>query len=815
MSTLFQDVKYAIRTLSNVPAFTAVAVLTLALGIGANTAIFSVVNAVLLRPLPFRHPSQLVDIWSRSTSFDFPRMGSSLPDLDDVRQQTTVFSEIAEYNWGHEMALRGQGNPQEVTAVELSQKFFPLLGLQPLYGRLFLPSEMHAGQDRVVILNDSLWRSQFGGDPHSIGKTITLDGKPYTIIGIMPPLSFLNFPTFADVWIPFVPDPKEMAARGNHFTDAVARLKPGRTLDQAQAELSTVSARLAKTYPDTDKEWSLHAQAVDHDVLGDTRTPLLILLGAVGFVLLIACANVGNLFLSRGLARRRELAIRSTLGATRGRLIRQLLVESILLALIGGACGLLLAVWGVQGLRTLLPPDTPRIQEFGIDHAVLWFTLGASALAGILFGLAPAILASRQELNAVIKEGAGAPASASGPRHGFLRRLLVAGEIALALILLISATLALRSLAYVLRLNLGFRSDHLLTMQIDTPAFQFANAGQQTQFVRQVLERVRALPGVTDAAITPFAPFSGWSGETTFRIEGVPENPNASQLKAEVNEPTPNYFRTLGIPLIAGREFTDADTENLPDVYVVNEALVKHYFGAENPIGRQITTGTWDQKTPVKWGEIVGVVANTRNQDAKVAPKPELYRPLLQENKNVWGFETLLVRTHGNPLTLAPLVKDQVWAVNKSLPITQVRTMDQGIAQTNAQPRFQALLLGIFGALGLLLAVVGIYGVISYSVTQRTHEIGIRMALGAAPTQVMRLILAHGLKLALLGVAIGIAAALALTRLMSSLLFGISATDPLTFAAVTVLLLAVAIAACYIPARRAMRVDPMVALRYE
>lgn len=815
MSTLFQDVKYAIRTLSNVPAFTAVAVLTLALGIGANTAIFSVVNAVLLRPLPFRHPSQLVDIWSRSTSFDFPRMGSSLPDLDDVRQQTTVFSEIAEYNWGHEMALRGQGNPQEVTAVELSQKFFPLLGLQPLYGRLFLPSEMHAGQNRVVILNDSLWRSQFGGDPHSIGKTITLDGKPYTIIGIMPPLSFLNFPTFADVWIPFVPDPKEMAARGNHFTDAVARLKPGRTLDQAQAELSTVSARLAKTYPDTDKEWSLHAQAVDHDVLGDTRTPLLILLGAVGFVLLIACANVGNLFLSRGLARRRELAIRSTLGATRGRLIRQLLVESILLALIGGACGLLLAVWGVQGLRTLLPPDTPRIQEFGIDHAVLWFTLGASALAGILFGLAPAILASRQELNAVIKEGAGAPAGASGPRHGFLRRLLVAGEIALALILLISATLALRSLAYVLRLNLGFRSDHLLTMQIDTPAFQFANAGQQAQFVRQVLERVRALPGVTNAAITPFAPFSGWSGETTFRIEGVPENPNASQLKAEVNEPTPNYFRTLGIPLIAGREFTDADTENLPDVYVVNEALVKHYFGAENPIGRQITTGTWDQKTPVKWGEIVGVVANTRNQDAKVAPKPELYRPLLQENKNVWGFETLLVRTHGNPLTLAPLVKDQVWAVNKSLPITQVRTMDQGIAQTNAQPRFQALLLGIFGALGLLLAVVGIYGVISYSVTQRTHEIGIRMALGAAPTQVMRLILAHGLKLALLGVAIGIAAALALTRLMSSLLFGISATDPLTFAAVTVLLLAVAIAACYIPARRAMRVDPMVALRYE
>jgi predicted permease len=814
MQSIWNDVRYALRMLAKSPGFTAIAILTLALGIGANTAIFSVVNAVLLKPLPFRDSSQLVDIWSRSTMFDFPHMGSSLPDLADVRQQNTVFSEIAEYNWGDEMALTGHGHPKEVIATQLSQRFFPLLGLHPLFGRPFLPTEMRAGQDRVAILSHSLWRSQFGSDPRVIGKSITLDGKPYTVIGVMPSLPYLNFPTLADLWTPLVPAPKQLAARDNHFTDAVARLKPGRTLAQARAELAAISARLAKTYPDTDKKWSLHAESLGKDVLGNTRAPLLILLGAVGFVLLIACANVGNLVLSRGWARRRELAIRATLGATRGRLTRQLLVESLLLALAGGACGLLLAIWGVGALHALLPPDTPRIQGLTVDAAVLWFTLGASIVAGILFGLAPALLVSGQDLNTAMKEtGAGSATGASGPRHNPLRQFLVVAEIALALVLVIGATLALRSFARIFDANLGFRSGHLLTVVLDTPTSIFPKPQQRTDFIRQALDLVRRIPGVEAAAASPFAPFSGWTGETTFQIEGA-ANTASKDLNAAEDDVTPDYFRALGIPLLAGREFTQADSPGAPPVYIVNDALARKYFGSQNPIGKQIAGASWDNSHKVIWGQIVGEVAGVRGQNAKLSPKPELYRPIFQ-NSHTWARQTLLVRTRQNPAAVASLIKDRIWSLQKDVPVTNVKTMDQWIAETNAEPRFQAFLLGIFGALGLLLAVVGIYGVISYFVTQRTHEIGIRMALGAEPGQVMRLILAHGLKLAAIGVAIGIGASLALTRLMSSLLFGISATDPLTFAGVSVLLLATAMAACYIPARRAMRVDPMVALRYE
>jgi len=815
MSALWNDLKYGIRMLAKSPGFTAIALLTLALGIGANTAIFSVVNTVLLRPLPFKDSSRLVNLWSRSTMFDFPNLGSSLPDIADLRRQNTVFSRMAEYQWVSEMALTGHGNPQKVNAAQVSEEFFPLLGLRPLHGRLFLPSELKAGQDRVAILSHSLWRSQFAGDPHVVGRSITLDRKPYTIIGVMPWLPELDFPTSMDLWTPLVPTKEQLAARGNHNTDVVARLAPGRTLAQAQAELDTISARFAKTYPDADKSWSLHAELVHSDLLGDTRTPLFILFGAVGFVLLIACANVGNLFLSRGWTRRRELAIRATLGATRGRIVRQLFVESVLMALIGGAFGLLLAVWGIDTLRTVIPPNTPRIDSLRVDAWVLWFTLGASIVAGILFGLAPAVLASGQDLNAAMKEGsAGSQAGASGPRNNPLRQLLVVAEAALALVLVIGATLAVRSFARLQAVNLGFRADHLLTMQIDTPSSQFPKSQQTATFVRQVVERVRAIPGVTHVADAPFAPLSGWEGETTFEIEGVPENPGSQGQQAEVNEVTPGYFQTLGIPLLAGREFTNADAPGALPVCIINDALARKYFGSQNPIGKRIRAGVWNAKEPVVWKEIVGEVAGTRNEDAKSAPKPELYRPSFQST-HTWSHQTLIVRTQANPASLVPAIETQIWSIDRYLPVTHVRTMDQWFAETNASPRFQTMLLGIFGALGLVLAVVGIYAVISYSVTQRTHEIGIRMALGAEPTQVMRLVLAQGLKLALAGVVIGVIASLALTRLMASLLFGISATDPLTFVGVAMLFTIVALLACYIPARRATRVDPMVALRHE
>lgn len=813
MANLFQDVRYAIRTLLKSRGFAAIAILTLAFGIGANTAIFSVVYTSLLRPLPFPHANQLVDVWGHSAVFDFPNLGLSLPDIADVRAQNRVFQDIAPYNYST-TTLTGHGVPQRLDSAKVSLEFFPLLGMKPLYGRIFTRAEMQPGQDREVILSYELWQKQFGADPHAIGKSTTLDGNPYTIVGVMPPQQHLSFVTDQKLWMPLAPTPKELAARDFHGTPTLARLLPGRTIVQAQAELDAIGARLAKTYPDADKNWSFRVAALRADLAGDATTPLLILLGAVGFVLLIACANVGNLFLSRGWTRRRELAIRSALGATRGRLIRQLLVESLLIAFVGGACGLLLATWGVAALRNLLPPDTPRVEGLAISQAVLWFTLGASILAGILFGLAPAILSSRQELTSVIKEGgAGAQTGASGVRHKLLRQLLVVGELALALTLVIGATLALRSFARLRDVNLGFRSDHLLTMTITFPTGQYATPAQFLPYAHQIVALTQQTPGVERAAGSMYTPFSGSKGESSIHLESTP---SAGQPPmCEANRATPGYFQTLGIPLLAGRDFTAEDTANSPAVFIVNLAFSRKFFGRQSPIGKRLWINK-DAKHNPKWGHIVGEVANFRDQNSKSAPEPYLFVPYddAQASAGAAGI-ALVVRTKADPLALVSGIQRRIETLNKEQAIDNVASMEQAVAQSNAQPRFETFLLGLFGALGLLLALVGIYGVISYSVTQRTHEIGIRMALGAEPAGVMRLVLAHGLKLALIGVAIGIAASLGLTRLMSSLLFGVSATDPLTFAGVTILLVIVSLAACYIPARRAMRVDPMVALRYE
>ena len=810
MSTLLQDVRYAIRTLMKAPAFAAIAFLTLALGIGANTAIFSVVNTTLLRPLPFPQSHQLVDLWGHSTMFDFPNLGLSLPDIADLRAQNKVFADVAPYDYST-MTLTGSGAPQQLDAGAVSVNFFPLLGMKPIYGRIFTAAEMQPGQDREVILSYELWQKQFGADPRAVGKSITLDGNPYSIIGVMPQGQHLNFATDQKLWTPLAPTPKELATRENHGIPTLARLLPGRTLQQAQADLDAIAARLAKAYPDADKNWSFRAVSLQSDMVGDARLPLLILLGAVGFVLLIACANVGNLFLSRGWTRRRELAIRSALGATRGRLIRQLLVESLLVALVGGICGLLFATWGVQALRDLLPPDTPRVKDLNIDQVVLWFTLGASVLAGILFGLAPAVLASRQELTAVIKEGgAGAQTGAGGVRHRFLRQLLVVGEVALALSLVIGATLALRSFARLRSVSLGFRSDHVLTMSINFPAGKFVTPEQFTPYVHQIVALARGVSGVESAAASLYAPLSGLKGEAGVDTEALPQG--AQVPSTEFNRSTPGYFQTLGIPLLAGRDFTDADTANGARVFVVNQAFARKFFGNASPVGKRIWSGRDAKKNPL-WGEIVGEVANFHDQSIKDAPEPQFFTPYDQAVQSP-GI-SLVVRTRTDPLAVVSAVQDRIWSINRAQPVENIESMDQLVSASNAQPRFETFLLGVFGALGLLLAVVGIYGVISYSVTQRTHEIGIRMALGAEPGNVMRLILAHGLKLAVIGVAIGIGASLALTRLMSTLLFGVSATDPLTFAGVAILLAVVSLAACYIPARRAMRVDPMVALRYE
>lgn len=808
MQSLWQDLRYALRLLCNSPVFTAIAILTVALGIGVNTAMFSVVNTSLLRPLPFANSSNLFDLWARTSTFDFPDMGLSLPDIEDLRAQSTVFSRMALYQ-DSGMTLTGAGDPQALNGAKISADFFALLGMKPLYGRTFASDEMSPRGSREVILSFSLWKQDFGGDLHAVGKSVMLSGKPYTVVGVMPPQQHLNWPSDSQFWIPLAPTTESRSDRSEHEFYAIVRLKQGCTVQQAQAQLNAIAARLAKTYPDADKTWTFHLDSLESDLFGDARLPLLMLLGAVGFVLLIACANVANLLLSRSWARRRELAIRSTLGATKARIARQLLAESLTIALIGGFCGFLLALLGVQSLRTLLPPETPRVQDLSIDQAVLWFTLGASLLAGILFGLAPTFLASRQNLMEVMKGGGGEAASPT-PQQGFVRRLLVIGEVALALVLVIGAALALRSFAYLRSVDVGFRPDHLLTLTISLPAGKFTNPGQSVAYVRQIISLARSVPGVQNASASLYAPLSGLKGESTVHTDVTPQT--APTESTEANSVTPGYFQTLGIPLIAGREFTEEDTENAPGVYVVNRAFAREFFGHANPLGRRMWTNKDANHNP-KWGTIIGEVGDTRDQATKDAPEPEFFAPYYHA-KQVEGA-SLVVRTRADPLAVVSAIRERIWSLDRAQPIEDIRTMDQLVANSNAAPRFQTILLSIFGAVGLLLAIIGIYGVVSYSVTQRTHEIGIRMAVGASPHEVMRIVLGQAVKIALVGIVVGVTASLALTRLMTTLLFGVSPTDPATFAGVAVLLLLVSLAASYIPARRAMRVDPMVALKYE
>ncbi|MGH9866193.1 MAG: ABC transporter permease, partial [Candidatus Acidiferrales bacterium] len=595
------------------------------------------------------------------------------------------------------MTETGRGAPHEIDGAQVSAEFFPVLGMKPLHGRIFTKAEMQPGQDREVVLSFSMWQKEFGSDPRAIGKSLTLDDKPYTVIGVMSSQQNLDFVTGGQLWTPLANSKAELADRGSKGTIAVARLKPGRTVKEAQAELDGIAARLAKAYPDTDKNWSFRAVSLEADLLGDARMPLLILLVAVGFVLLIACANVGSLFLSRGWARRRELAIRSTLGATRGRVVRQLLVESLLMALVGGACGLLLAIWGVDALKTMLPADTPRVKDLSIDQAVLWFTLGASILAGILFGLAPALLASRLDLNAAMKEGgAGAQIGGASSRHNLLRRGLVVGEVALALVLVIGATLALRSFERLRSVNLGFRANHVLTMSIGVPPRKFPKPEQVVAYMRQILSLARGISGVEDAGASMYAPLSGFKGESTVHTESTPQN--APSPSSEANRATPGYFRALGIPLIAGRDFTDADTSGAPDVYIVNQAFAQKFFGHANPIGKRIWTNVDKNKKP-KWGQIVGEIGNTRDITTKDVPEPMFYAAYEQLNKP-GGAIWLVVRTKAEPFALVSAIQERIWSLDKTQPIENIKSMDQMVARSNAAPRFQTFLLGIFGALG-------------------------------------------------------------------------------------------------------------------
>jgi putative ABC transport system permease protein len=810
LDNLARDFRFAARTLGKNPGFTTVAILTLALGIGANTAIFSVVDAVILRPLPFPNAPRLLDICARSTLFDFTHLGVSLPDINDIRATSTTLLTISPYQ-SSSKELVASGKPDRVEGSEVSEDFFPLLGIKPLYGRGFTGSDMQPGT-HVVILGYRLWRERFGGDPAAVGKSLLLDGQSQTVIGVMPELPKLDFPTADDVWTPFVPTEQQRTARENHYLSVLAMLKPHTSAEQAQAELDTISAHLAASYPDADKGWSLHAESLKSNLLGDAATPWLVLFGAVGFVLLIACANVSNLFLSRGWARRREFAIRSAIGATRGALLRQQLVESLLVALIGGGCAFLIAMWTTHGLLALLPSDTPRLQSIGVESGVGYFTLGVSLLAALLSGLAPALLSSRPDVGRAIKESTAA--GNAGVGHNMLRQLLVVGEIALAITLVIGATLALRGLARILSLDPGFRPDHLVTMRIDFPAFRFAKAEQATDFVQQVLDSSRAIPGVESASAGFLFPMGDLVAETVFATEESAKDAKSGRQMVRVNRVAPDFFRTFGIRFLAGRDFAKSDTGDKPSVYIVNEAFARKVFGSLDVLGKRITAD--NKSNSFLWGEIVGVTANVRDLDSDGQPttKPEIYLPLFSQTSVAQGV-FIVVRTKPDPLPIAAVIQDRIWAIDKDRPVTSIKTIDAEMAEHNAIPKSQSMLLGIFGGLGFILALVGVYGVMSYLVSQQTREIGIRMALGAAPNGILRLVISHGLKLTLAGVAIGLATSFVLTRFISSLLFGIRANDPLTFAAVAVSLTLVALAACCIPARRAMTVDPMIALRHD
>ena len=796
---MFQDLRYGMRMLLKNKGFTAVAALTLMLGIGANTAIFSVVNAVLLRPLPFPEPERIVWLRESHPPSNLPQFSVTFPTFLDWRSQNQVFAQMAAYREDG-FNLQAGDEPKRLNGARVTVDFFATLGVRPEVGRAFLPQEDAPGGERVVILSQALWRQSFGGDPQLVGRQIKVDGQACTVVGIMPP--GFRFPADdAELWLPFALDPK--IPRVSHFLRVLGRLKPGATIEQARAELETIAVRLDQAYPDTNKGWRVFMQPLHEAISGQMQTPLQVLFGAVLFVLLIGCANVANLLLSRNAARERELAVRAALGAGRGRIVRQLLTESLVLALLGGAGALLLASWGVKLLTTLGPRNIPRLKEASLDLPVLGFTLAVALLAGLIFGLAPAWQRSRLNINAALKDGS-RTAGAGGRR---LRQSLVVFEIAFALLLLIGAGLTLKSLARLQQVAPGFNAQGGLTMEINIALAKYARREQRAAYLQQVLERLKTLPGVEFAGATHRLPLRGNSA-TGFQIEGRPPEPGQS-ISVNWRSISPDYFRAMGAPLAAGRTFTEEEGWQKPSAVIINQALQRRYWPDENPLGKRIKFGGAPDSP---WITIVGVAADVRESGLNVDTEAGLYLPYVQSPGNAM---TLVLRTGPEPLSLAAAAGAAIRQVDSEQAVSNVSTLEQLLSETVAQPRFNTGLLALFALLALLLAAVGIYGVMSYAVSSRTQEIGLRMALGAQARDVLKLVVGQGMRLVALGLALGLLAALGLTRWLKTLLFGVEATDPLTYAVIAALLAAVALLACYIPARRAMKVDPLVALRHE
>jgi putative ABC transport system permease protein len=803
METLLKDIRYGIRSLTKRPGFFAVAVITLALGIGANTAMFTTVNAVVLRPLSYPDSEKLVMFDGINPRLGITDSNMSVPDFADWQSQSQSFEQMAGFVSGGSLLSSGE-ETERVRASGVTADFFPLMRMNAMMGRALRPDDAQKGHDSFVVLSYGLWQRRFGSDVNAVGRTVTFAGESAVIVGIMPP--GFDYPEQSELWWPFSLDPAA-ERRDNRYLNVIARLKPDTTVQQAQADMDTINQRLAQTYSETNSGSSVKVTNLRERLVGNMRTSLLILLGAVAFVLLIACANVANLTLARATARQKEIAVRTALGASRLRIIRQLLTESVLLSLIGGALGLGLSVWLTRLLIAISPANSPRFDEIRMDSRVFIFTLGVTVLTGLVFGLAPALQTSRTDLNDSLKESG--RRGSGGERHNRLGGLLIVSEIALSFMLLVGAGLLVKSFMRLRDVSPGFNPGNVLTMRLSATPGKYPQGEPRAQLFRQAIEHVKSVPGVVSAGAVLSLPLGG----DTFNVgrgylrEGRPATPeesgNASYLVI-----TPDYFRTMQIPLSAGRAFTDQDNNQSPKVAIVNQTMARQLWPGENPIGRRIII--WRDEKFAR--EIVGVVGDTKAA-LDTEAEAQMYVPYAQDA--IWGSLTLAIRTSSDPASLAPSVRNGIRALDKTLPVYNVKTMDDVLVTDVAPRRSSMLLFSTFAVVALLLSMIGIYGVTAYYVTQRTHEIGIRMALGAQLRDVLTLVLKRGVILALIGIAVGLAGALALTRLMSSLLFGVKPVDVVTFAAVSLCLMAVAVIACYLPARRATKVDPLIALRYE
>ena len=811
MRTLFQDARYGLRVLRRQPAFTAVAVLALALGVGANTAIFSVVNAVLLRPFPFREQERLVGVWERNEQMD--RVEVSPGNFADWRRHAgDTFEQIAALNfWSANLA--GDGQPERLQGFQVSPALFPMLGVEPILGRTFTADEERPGSDSVVVLSHGLWQRRFAGDPGVLNRTLNVNGRDYAVVGVMPPDFQLH--RRAELWSPFAPDERTLSNRLPHYLIVFGRLRAGVAPEQARGAMAALAEGMARQYPQTNAGWSANVVGLREQAVGNVEKPLLLLLGAVGFVLLIACANVANLLLARSASRAKEMAIRAALGAGRLRVVRQLLTESVMLALAGGLLGLLLAAWGVDLLVSNLPAGAafslPRAEQIGIDSRVLAFTLAVSLLTGLVFGLAPALQATKADLGEGLKEG-GRTSGAGAPGRR-LRSALVVAEVALSVVLLVGAGLLVRSIVGLLGVDPGFDGEGVVTMRVTLPRAKYAEDAKAAAFFDQVLERLQSLPGVESAGATSQLPLGGSNASNGFQIDGQPPLAPSERPTVPTRVVSPDFFRTLRIPVVEGRAFSEADDAGAPRAVVVSQLLARKFFPDGSAVGRRIRSGEGEGQLYT----IVGVVGDVKHFGLSREPQATLYYTHKTDPGRSMVFT---VRAQGGAAeTLAPAMRREVLAVDADQPVFDVRTAREAVAQSVSLERSVAFLLSIFACVAMALAAVGIFGVMSYSVTQRTQEIGVRMALGARPADILRLFLRHGLALALAGAGIGLAGAFVLMRVLRSLvaglLYGVSATDPLTYAGVALALVAVALAACYLPARRATRVDPMEALRYE